>query len=94
MSAKKVNKKIVNKLVECSSAEECIENIDETRLVEIISGKNENKHKCSSCTLGIVLFSIFFTNNVGIGSYFLYFRWCFRKDAIRVKFGIRTKTTI
>ena len=37
---------MVNKLVE-----ECIENIEETRLVEITSAKNENKHKCSFCTL-------------------------------------------
>ena len=50
----------------------------------ITSAKNENKHKCSSCTLYIVLFSIFFTINVGIGSYFLYFHWYLKKDAIRV----------
>ena len=61
-------KRLVDKL-----AEECTENIEETRLVEITSSKNENKHKCSSCTLHIVLFSIIFTINVGIGSYFLYF---------------------
>ena len=59
--------------------EECTENIEETRLVEITSSKNENKHKCSSCTLHIVLFSIFFTRNVGIGSYFLCFYWYLNK---------------
>ena len=32
-------------------AEECTENIEETRLVEITSSKNENKHNCSPCTL-------------------------------------------
>ena len=53
--------------------EECTENIEETRLVEITSSKNENKHTCSSSTLYIVLFSIFFTINVRIGSYFLCF---------------------
>ena len=31
-------------------AEKCTENIEETRLVEITIAKNENKHKCSSCT--------------------------------------------
>ena len=65
---------LVNKLVE-----ECTENIEETRLVEITLAKNENKHKCSSCTLYIVLFSLVFTINVGIGSYFVYSRWYLKK---------------
>ena len=56
-------KRLVNKLVD-----ECTENIEKTRLVEITSAKNENKHKCSSCTLYIVLFSILFTINVRIRS--------------------------
>ena len=41
-----MQKRLVNKLVE-----ECTENIEEARLVEITSSKTENKHKCSSCTL-------------------------------------------
>ena len=86
MSAKKT---LVNKLVE-----ECTENIEETRLVETTSSENENKHKCSSCTLYIVLFSIFFTFNVGIGSYFLCLYWYLKKDVICVKFGTHTQTTI
>ena len=65
----KCKKMLVDKLVE-----ECTENIEETRLVEITSAKNKSKHKCSSCTLYIVLFSIIFTINVGIGTYFVYFR--------------------
>ena len=77
-------KRLVNKLVERSSAKECTENIEETRLVEITSSKNENKHKYSSCTLYIVLFSIFFTIDVGIGTYFVYSRWYLKKDVIRV----------
>ena len=52
----KCKKRLADKLVECSSAEECTENIEETGLVEITSAKNENKHKCSSCTLYIVFF--------------------------------------
>ena len=47
-------KKLVNKLVYHSSAEECIDNIEETRLVEINStecNSVENKCKHSSCTL-------------------------------------------
>ena len=76
-------------------AEEFTENIEEKRLVKITSAKNENKHKCSSCTLYIVLFSIFFTINVGIGSYFLCFYWYLKKDVIcLITSGTRTQTTI
>ena len=64
----KCRKKLVDKLVE-----ECTENIKETRLVEKTSAKNKNKHKCSSCTLYIVLFLIIFTINAGIDIYFTYF---------------------
>ena len=57
--------------------------------------KDENKHKnkCSSCTLYIVLFSIFFTVKVGIGTYFFIFTGT-SKNITRVKFGIYTQTTI
>ena len=65
-----------------------------TTSIELHSAKNENKHKCSSCTLCIVLFSILFAINVGIGTYFLYFYWYLKKDATRFKFGIHTQTTI
>ena len=83
----KCKKGLVNKLVEPSSAEECTENIEETRLIEINSNEcnsDEKKHKQNSCTLYIVLFSIIFTINVGIGSYFLYFHWYIKKDVTRV----------
>ena len=50
-------KRFADKLVE-----KFAENIEETRLAEITSAKNENNHKHSSCTLYIVLFSIFFYN--------------------------------
>ena len=70
----KCRKKLVDKLVE-----ECIENIEETGLVEITEAKNENKHKCNSCTLYIVLFSIFLKINVGSGSHFLFFHWYLKK---------------
>ena len=69
---------------------DCAENIEETRLIEIPSAKNENKHKCSSCTLNIVVFSIFFTINVGIGGYFLYFHWYLKNDVTCIRFGTRT----
>ena len=38
-----MKKRLVDKLVERSSAEECTENIEKTGLVEIASAKNENK---------------------------------------------------
>ena len=82
----KCKKSLVDKIVE-----ECTENIEETRLVEITSSRNENKHKCTLCT---VLFSIFFTINVGIDSYFLCFYRYLKKDVIGVNFGTRIQTTI
>ena len=72
----------------------CTENVEEVKLAKITSTENKNKHKCSSCTLYIVLFSIIFTINVGIGTYFVYSHWYLKKDVTRVKFGIRTQTTI
>ena len=48
--------------------EECTENIDEVK----IACQNNHKNKCSSCMLYIVLFSIIFTINIGIGAYFVY----------------------
>ena len=61
VSAKKKKKK---KKKFYTLVEECTENIEETRLVEITSvelhsAKNENKHKCSSCMLCIVFFQHF-----------------------------------
>ena len=85
----KCRKKLVDKLVD-----ECAETVEEVKLAKVTLAENENKHKCSSCTLYIVLFSIFFTINVGIGSYFLCFYWYLKKDVICVKFGTRTQTTI
>ena len=60
--------KMVDKLVH-----ECAEFVEEVKLAKITLTKNENKHKCSSCTLHIVLFSILFTINVEIGVYVVYF---------------------
>ena len=44
---------------------------ESTKIVEkgkIAENQNENTHKCNSCTLYIVLFSILFTITVGIGT--------------------------
>ena len=51
--------------------DECNENIEETSLVKI----NSAKHKHDSCMLHFVLFLIFFTINVGIGPYFVYYKY-------------------
>ena len=65
-------KKIVDKLVE-----ECNETIDEVKLtkITIAENENENSYKHNSCTVYIVLFSIFFIINVGIGNYFVYYKY-------------------
>ena len=82
----KCRKRLIDKL-----AEECTENIEETKLVE-----NENKHenKCSSCTVYIVIFSLSFAINIGIATYFVCSRWYLKKDIPRVKFNTRIQTTI
>ena len=56
---------------------ECIENVEEEKITEITLCQNENKHKCSSCTLYI--FSILFTINIEIGTYFVYSYWYLKK---------------
>ena len=58
-----VEKKFVDKLVE-----ECTVNVEEVKLAKIILAENENKYKCSSCALHIVLFSIIFTINIAVGT--------------------------
>ena len=82
-------KRLVDKFVERISSEQCTENIEETRLVVI------NLIECSSvknkCKLYLLLFSIIFTVNIGIGSYFLCFYWYLKKDVTRVTFGTCTR---
>ena len=77
MKTENVEKKLVDKLVE-----ECTKNVEEVRLAKIISAEDENKHKCSSSTLYTVFFSILFTFNVGIGTYFVYIHWFKKNKAI------------
>ena len=61
---------MVNKLID-----ECNETIDEVNLSKITFAENENSYKCNSSILHIVLFSIFFTINVGIVAYFAYYKY-------------------
>ena len=62
-------KKLVDKLVE-----KCTENVEEGKLAKITLTEKENKHKCTLCTLYIVLFLIIFTINVRIFTNFIYFK--------------------
>ena len=78
----KSRKKLVAPLIE-----ECTKTVEEVKLAKIALAENETIHKCSSCTVYILLFWIFFTFNVGgIGAYFAYFRWYLQKDVSRVEF--------
>ena len=84
-----MQEKLVDKLTE-----ECTESIDEAKIFEITQAENEHKNKCSSCTLYIVLFSIFFTISIGIAIYFVYFYWYLKRDDAHVVLDIRTETAI
>ena len=70
----KCRKKLVDILVE-----ECTETVEEVALAKIVSAEHESRRGCSSCTLYIVLFSINFIVNIGIGSYFLCFHWYLKR---------------
>ena len=64
-----IEKKIVDPLVE-----ECTENINETKLVNI-TAENENKDKCNSYVVYKMLFFIFFVIIIVIGIYFVYHKY-------------------
>ena len=64
----KCRKKLVDKLVD-----ECTENIDEVGIAEVTL--TENMRKCSFCMLYIALFSMNFTINVGINTYFVAYKY-------------------
>ena len=55
------------------SVDECTENIDEVKIAEVTL--TENMRKFSSCIMYIMLFSIIFTINVGISTYFVYYKY-------------------
>ena len=45
-----------------------------------INNENEHKKEYSSCMMYILLFSIIFAINIGIGIYFVYYHWYLKKD--------------
>ena len=63
---------MVDKLID-----KCNEIIDEVKLtkITIAENENENSYKHNSCTVYIVLFSIFFIISVGIGTSFVYYKY-------------------
>ena len=87
----KCRKKLGDKLIG-----ECNENIEETSLIKI----NSTKCKSSSCILYIVLLSILFTVNIGIATYFVYYKYinhneenfslydCLSKKKLYIKWGL------
>ena len=65
----KCRKKLVDKLVE-----ECTENIDEVKIAGMTLFERRNECK-SSCTIYLVLIAIVFTAIIGIGTYFIYYKY-------------------
>ena len=60
----KCKKRLIEKLLD-----EYTETIDEEKIL------SKSKNKCNSCILYIELFPIFFATNVGIGAYFVYYKY-------------------
>ena len=65
-----MQKKLTDKLID-----ECIETIEETKLVNITFTENENNYECGSCIVYIVLMIIAFTVFTGISVYLVYYKW-------------------
>ena len=61
-------KKFADKLID-----ECIETIEETKLVNITFTENENNYECNSCIVYIVLMIVAFTISTGITVYLVYY---------------------
>ena len=73
----KCRKKLVDKLIE-----ECFETNDEVKLAQITLAEDENKCK-SSCTIYVILIAIIFTICIGIGTYFVYYKYHDKKTVSR-----------
>ena len=64
------NCKCRNKLVD-QIVDECVETVEKVKLAQITLAENENRYKCSSCTVYIVLMIVVFAICVRIGTYLL-----------------------
>ena len=65
----KFRKRIIDKLVE-----ECNENIDKVKIAGMALFERRNESK-SSCTIYVALIVIVFTISIGIGTYFIYYKY-------------------
>ena len=81
----KCRKWLVGKFID-----ECTETVEEVK----ITSKNEHENKCGSCTMYIVLFSIFLIINVGIGTYFVYSHWYLKKDDAHATLDTSIEATV
>ena len=66
----KRQKKLADKLID-----ECIETIEETKLVNITFSENENNYECTSCIVYIVLMIVAFIISTGITVCLVYCNW-------------------
>ena len=66
----------------------------EVKLDKITSAEDENKQECSSCILYIKLFSIIFTFDVGIETYFVHYKYMNRNIETGAKYDLIYQTTI
>ena len=85
----KCRKKLVDKLVD-----ECTETVEEVKIAKITLVENEDKYKCSSCALYIVLMIGVVIICAGIGTYFVYYNWPLVKNVSRIKLNTPTQTII
>ena len=64
------------------------------KLTKMPLAENENRYKCSFCTLYIVLMIVVFKTWTRIGTYFVYYNWSLVKNVLHIKSNTRTQTTI
>ena len=76
-------KRLVDKL-----ADECDETVAEVKTLD------KREDKCSSCILHIVLLSLFFTIDVGIAIYFVYYKYVNRNKETASRYDYAYQTTI
>ena len=82
------NCKCRGKLID-KSVKEFSQNIDGN---EMIYNKTLNDYRniYGSCTIYIVLFTIFFMISISISSVFIYFHWCLKKSSTNINSSIET----
>ena len=85
-----MQKKLTNELID-----ECIETIEETKLVNITFNENENNYEHNSCRVYIVLMIIVLTIFTVIIVYLIYYNWSLiNNNIICIKFNNRKKIKI